>query len=71
MRRFSNDEFYFATDDAMRLFGTSGSLALRRHRGQGPPFFKIGRRVLYLGKDLNKFIDSRRVEPRPPDRHAA
>ena len=33
-------------------------------RRQGPPFTKFGHRVLYLGADLNAWLDARRVEPR-------
>ena len=64
MKRFDPDVYYRPADEAMRLIATVGSLALWRHQGKGPPFTKFGHRVLYLGADLNAWLDARRVEPR-------
>ena len=61
MRRFDPDRYYRATDPEMRLIGTPGSLANWRSEGAGPPFVKIGARVAYRGRDLNKWLDSRTV----------
>ena len=33
-----------------------------RNRGQGPAYYRIGRRVLYRFEDLDKFVAARRVE---------
>lgn len=65
MHRFEPDKYYRPQDEAMRLLGTVGGLALQRHRGDGPPYTKLGRRVLYLGEDLNRWLDERRIEPAP------
>ena len=64
MRRFKDDHYYPPTDPAMRLLGTVGSLAVKRCKGKGPPFHKVGNKVFYLGKDLNDYLDAGRVEPR-------
>ena len=64
MKRFEPDLYYRPQDPAMRLLGTPGSLAVQRCKGGGPPFTRMGRRVLYLGRDLNAWLDAHRVEPR-------
>ena len=64
MRRFDDSTYYRPADEAMRLIATVGSLAQWRHYGSGPPFTKFGRRILYLGRDLNRWMDEHRVEPK-------
>jgi hypothetical protein len=34
-----------------------------RHEGKGPPFYKIGRRCLYVWRDVVTFLESHRVTP--------
>ena len=34
-----------------------------RFQGRGPAYHKIGRRVVYLRSDLEKFLKQHRVEP--------
>ena len=63
LRRFDDDQYFTPRDPLMRIFGSPGSLAVQRHKGIGPPYFKIGRRVLYRGSDLNAALDAARVEP--------
>jgi len=36
--------------------GSERTLEAWRHKGGGPPYFKCGRRVLYLLDDLDAFI---------------
>ena len=62
--RFDDDLYYAPTDPAVRVFGTPGALAVQRCKGIGPPYSKVGRRVLYCGRDLNAILDAGRVEPR-------
>ena len=63
-RRFVDDEFYPPNHPQLRAFGTPGALAVKRCKGLGPPFVKIGRRVFYHGADLNRLLDEGKVEPR-------
>ena len=63
MGRFVSDRYYRTADPALRVIATAGTLALWRHQGKGPAYSKFGRRVLYLGKDLNRWLDAHRVEP--------
>ena len=41
MQRFDDDTYYRSNDPAMQLLGTPGSLAVQRHKGEGPPFIKL------------------------------
>ena len=61
--RFDDDLYYTPRDPNMRVFGTPGALAVKRCKGVGPPFVRVGRRVLYPGRDLNALLDAARVEP--------
>ena len=60
---FEPGRFYRPQDDELRLFGTVGALAVQRCRGEGPPFYRVARKVVYRGSDLNQYLESRRVEP--------
>ena len=63
MRRFQDDKYYRAADDAMRLIATEGTLAVWRHAGRGPAYVRFGNRVLYEGATLNRWLDQHRIEP--------
>ena len=62
-RHFEDDKLYKPGDEALSALGTPGSLAVQRHKGSGPPYFKVGAKVLYSGADLNRWLAERRVEP--------
>lgn len=38
-------------------------LAQWRHRGMGPAFYCLGRKIIYRGTDLNAWADASRVDP--------
>ena len=63
MRRFDPESYYRSDDPALRVIGTAGTLRVWRCKGRGPRYHKMGGRVLYLGADLNRYIDSCAVEP--------
>lgn len=63
MQVFDDDRFYLTTDPELKLVGSRGALAQRRHRGEGPRYLRVGKRVLYRGRDLNEFLASCVVEP--------
>ncbi|MEI2718250.1 MAG: helix-turn-helix domain-containing protein [Candidatus Nanopelagicales bacterium] len=47
------------TEAASAYIGAAvGTLRYWRHRGLGPPSFKVGRRVLYRRDDLDKWLDA-------------
>ena len=62
MTRFESDRYYRPADDAMRLVAAVGTLAVWRHKRRGPAYFKVARKILYRGADLNRWMDARRVE---------
>lgn len=70
MRCFDPDQLYCPQDDAMRLIATVGTLAVWRHEGRGPPYLRVGNRILYSGADLNAFLDACRVEPTEKPRNS-
>lgn len=39
------------------------TLRMWRHRGRGPVYSKLGRRVLYLPPDLDAYLESCRIQP--------
>ena len=60
---FVDDKLYTAKDPALRALGTPQALAHWRHRGCGPPYIKLERRVAYRGSDLNRWLAARTVQP--------
>lgn len=65
---FEPQKVYTPLDDLVQQFlGTPGAQAQARHHNRGPAFLKLGARVLYSGRDLNDFINARRV----PEKGAA
>ena len=63
MKRFDDDAYYRPGDPALDVVASRGTLATWRWQGRGPRYTKYGNRVLYLGADLNAFLDSRVVDP--------
>ena len=52
----------FSEKEVAPLLGVSvKTLQLWRHQRKGPNYLKLGRRVLYNGDDLEKFISSCRI----------
>ena len=70
MRRFDDDRYYVTIDPELALLGTRGTLAQKRHRGEGPPYVKHGSRILYLGRDLNQYLDDHLIRPTATERGA-
>lgn len=63
MHRFEDDRYYVTTDPELELLGTPYALAKQRSRGEGPKYHKVGKRILYLGRDLNRYLDLCAIEP--------
>ncbi|SMX24044.1 MerR family transcriptional regulator [Boseongicola aestuarii] len=60
---FDNNRTYILGDPELHLLGTREKLAQWRHRMVGPPWVKIGRKVAYLGTDLNNWLAAQRTDP--------
>jgi hypothetical protein len=49
---FEDDRCYVLGDTEPELLGDRDKLAQWRHKGVGPAYYKIGRKVVYRGSDL-------------------
>ena len=56
------DRNYVLGDAELNLIGDRDKLAQWRHKGMGPAFYKLGRKIIYRGADLNAWAEVRRVE---------
>lgn len=60
---FENDRSYVLGDPELDLIGDREKLAQWRHRNVGPAYYKLGRKIVYRGKDLNAWTEATRVDP--------
>jgi hypothetical protein len=58
---FENDRNYLLGDAELNLLGDRDLLAQWRHKRTGPPFYKLGRKVVYRGSDLNAWTEAQKV----------
>ena len=63
MHRFDPDRYYRTSDPELALLATRGTMSQWRHRGVGPPYVKLGTRVLYRGSELNSWLDEHVIRP--------
>lgn len=63
MNLFEDNRNYVLGDDELSLLGDRDKLAQWRHKGMGPAFYKLGRKIVYRGLDLNTWANAQRVEP--------
>ncbi|MBT0958208.1 MerR family transcriptional regulator [Alphaproteobacteria bacterium KMM 3653] len=60
---FENGRNYVLGDPELALLGDREKLAQWRHKGMGPAFYRLGRKILYRGEDLNAWAQANRVDP--------
>lgn len=60
---FENERVYVLGDTKLNLMGSREKLAQWRHKGHGPTFYRLGRKIVYHGYDLNYWVEAQRVEP--------
>lgn len=60
---FEDNRIYVLGDPELDVLGSREKLAQWRHRRVGPPWVKIGRKVAYLGSDLNTWLSAQRTDP--------
>ncbi|KAA0914867.1 MerR family transcriptional regulator [Phaeobacter sp. HS012] len=63
MEVFDNKRVYDDSDEELDLIAPKAKRAQWRHRRVGPAWIKFGRRVKYLGSDLNAYVEDNRVSP--------
>ena len=60
---FEQDRIYVLGDPELEIIGTREKLAQWRHKGIGPAFYRLGRKIVYRGQDLNAWANAHRVDP--------
>jgi hypothetical protein len=60
---FEINRSYVLGDPELELLGDRDKLAQWRHKGKGPAFYRLGRKIVYRGFDLNQWVESHRVDP--------
>ncbi len=60
---FEHDRNYLPGDPELKIIGDPAKLAQWRHKGIGPAYYRLGRKIIYRGEDLNAWADANRVEP--------
>lgn len=60
---FDNDRNYVLGDSELELIGDRDKLAQWRHKNMGPAYYKLGRKIVYNGRDLNAWADANRIDP--------
>ncbi len=60
---FQDNRNYVLGDEELNLIGDREKLAQWRHKGMGPAFYRLGRKIIYRGIDLNSWAEASRVEP--------
>ena len=60
---FQDNRNYVLGDPELDLLGDRMKLAQWRHKGRGPAYYKLGRKVIYRGVDLNAWAEAKRVDP--------
>jgi len=63
MKIFDDHRAYVLGDREMELIGHREKLAQWRHKNRGPAYYRIGRKIVYRGIDLNQWLDAQRVDP--------
>jgi hypothetical protein len=60
---FEQDRNYVLGDDELNIIGDRDKLGQWRHKMKGPAFYRLGRKIVYRGSDLNAWVAASRVDP--------
>jgi hypothetical protein len=60
---FENDRNYLLADADLEIIADRDKLAQWRHKGFGPAYYKLGRKIIYRGCDLNAWVEARKIDP--------
>lgn len=60
---FDQNRNYVLSDPELSVIGDRDKLAQWRHKGLGPAYYRLGRKIVYRGADLNVWADANRVDP--------
>ncbi len=60
---FDETRHYQPSDpEILKLLGSKDKQAQMRHHGRSPTYFRLGRKIIYHGTDLNVWANAQRVE---------
>ena len=59
---------YILGDPELDILGDRDTLAQWRHKRMGPAFYRLGRKIIYRGADLNDWAEASRVDPSKGER---
>jgi hypothetical protein len=60
---FEEHRLYVLGDAELDVIGDREKLAQWRHKCMGPAYYRLGRKIVYRGSDLNAWADANRVDP--------
>ncbi|THH37437.1 MerR family transcriptional regulator [Aliishimia ponticola] len=63
---FDEHRLYIIGYSELNIIGDREKLAQWRHKNMGPAYYKLGRKVIYRGADLNAWAASNRHDPNEP-----
>lgn len=62
---FDETRIYLTEDpEILALLGNRARQAQLRHHGRSPTYFRLGRKIVYHGADLNVWANARRIDPK-------
>ncbi len=64
---FDDTRIYVLGDSELSIIGNREKLAQWRHRGCGPSYYTLGRKIVYRGSDLNAWVETQRVATYMPN----
>jgi len=59
---FDSGRSFTLGDPELDLMGSRVLLAQWRHQRRGPAFYRLGRKIVYRGSDLNEWAQAQRVQ---------
>lgn len=60
---FENNRLYETEDQEITsTLGSREKQAQMRHHGRSPAFYRLGRKIIYHGQDLNEWANAQRIE---------
>jgi hypothetical protein len=59
---FDQNRNYILGDLELEIIGDREKLAQWRHKGIGPAYYRLGRKIVYKGSDLNAWAEANRVD---------
>ena len=61
---FENNRSCVLGDPDLEIIGDRDKLAQWRHKRMGPAYYRLGRKIVYRGADLNTWAEANRVDPK-------